>query len=87
MNPPMKTNRSPRAALALAAAALGALALSGCSSAELARVKPYEREAFAHYTMRSDRDPLARTMDEHIYFSREAATGGRGVKGSGCGCN
>ncbi|WP_415909894.1 DUF4266 domain-containing protein [Oleiharenicola sp. Vm1] len=50
-------------------------------------MKPYEREAFAHYTMRSDRDPLARTMDEHIYFSREAATGGRGVKGSGCGCN
>lgn len=82
----MKTNRFPRAALVLAAA-LGTLALSGCSSAELARVKPYEREAFAHYTMRSDRDPLASTMNEHIYFSREAATGGRGVKGSGCGCN
>ena len=81
----MKTNRFPRAAVLLLA--LAALALTGCSSTELARVKPYEREAFAHYTMRSDRDPLANTMNEHIYFSREAATGGRGVKGSGCGCN
>lgn len=86
MNFPMKTLRFPRAALVLPLAA-AALALSGCSSAELARVKPYEREALAHYTMRSDRDPLATTMNEHVYFSREAATGGRGVKGSGCGCN
>lgn len=86
MNPVMKTNRSFRLA-AVSLLAAGALALSGCSAAELARVKPYEREAFAHYTMRSDRDPLATTMNEHIYFSREAATGGRGVKGSGCGCN
>lgn len=86
MNTVMKTNRSFRPAAVLLLAT-GALVLSGCSSAELARVKPYEREAFAHYTMRGDRDPLATTMNEHIYFSREAATGGRGVKGSGCGCN
>jgi hypothetical protein len=37
--------------------------------------------------MRSDRDPLATAMSEHIYFSRETASGGRGVGGSGCGCN
>jgi hypothetical protein len=24
---------------------------------------------------------------DHIYFSREAATGGSGVGGGGCGCN
>jgi hypothetical protein len=60
---------------------------SGCSSASLVRVKPWERATLADYTMRPDRDPLHNAMAEHIYFSREAATGGRGVGGSGCGCN
>ena len=41
----------------------------------------------ADYTMNPDRDPLGASLTEHIYFSREAATGGRGVGGSGCGCN
>lgn len=83
----MKTNRFPCAVAILLSLAAGLLVLPGCASPELARVRPWEREAFAHYTMRSDRDPLATTMSEHVYFSREAATGGRGVKGSGCGCN
>jgi hypothetical protein len=26
-------------------------------------------------------------LNEHTWFSREAATGGRGVAGGGCGCN
>jgi hypothetical protein len=37
--------------------------------------------------MRPDRDPLATAMDEHVFISRETAAGGRGVGGSGCGCN
>ena len=62
---------------------LGCLVLgSGC-----AHVKPWERSALADYTMRGDRDPLSIALDEHIYFSREAASGGRGVGGGGCGCN
>jgi hypothetical protein len=61
--------------------------LSGCSSAKLVRVQPWERATLADYTMRSDRDPLHTAMSEHIYFSREASSGGRGVGGSGCGCN
>ena len=32
-------------------------------------------------------DPVAMMTDEHIYFSREAAAGGRGFSGGGCGCN
>lgn len=60
-----------------------ALALSGgCQS-----VQPWERGTFADYTMRPDRDPLHTAMSEHIHFSREASSGGRGVGGSGCGCN
>jgi hypothetical protein len=62
---------------------LSGLALvSGCTT-----VKPWERSTLADYTMRGDRDPLTIAIDEHIYFSREAASGGRGVGGGGCGCN
>ena len=39
------------------------------------------------YTMRPDRDPLSDMFAEHVYFTREAAAGGRGVGGGGCGCN
>jgi hypothetical protein len=69
--------------LTLAAGAL----CSGCAHPNLVRVKPWERATLAGYTMRADRDPLHTAMAEHIYFSRETATGGRGVGGSGCGCN
>lgn len=67
--------------LLLGLAGLAAL-LSGCTT-----VQPWERATLADYTMRPDRDPLHNAMFEHIYFSCEAATGGRGVGGSGCGCN
>jgi hypothetical protein len=50
-------------------------------------VKPWQREHLADYTMRADRDPLGVAQAEHIYFSREEASGGRGVGGGGCGCN
>ena len=55
---------------------------SGC-----ANVKPWQREHLADYTMRPDRDPLGNAMAEHIWFSREEASGGRSVGGGGCGCN
>ena len=52
-----------------------------------ANVKPWERGTLSDYTMRPDRDPLRIAQAEHIWFSREAAHGGRGVGGGGCGCN
>jgi len=58
------------------------IAVSGC-----ANVKPWQRETLADYTMRADRDPLGTAQVEHIWFSREEASGGRGVGGGGCGCN
>ncbi len=67
----------------LAAVAL----LAGCAHPALVRVQPWERATLAGYDMRPDRDPLSTVLAEHIYFSREAAAGGRGVGGSGCGCN
>jgi len=71
----------------LVALALGALLGSGCTSAALVRVKPWERATLADYTMNPARDPLHTEMTEHIFFSRETASGGRGVGGAGCGCN
>jgi hypothetical protein len=68
--------------LLLSALALGLLATTGCQ-----KVKPWQRGTLAESVMRADRDPLGVAQDEHIYFSREAASGGRGVGGGGCGCN
>ena len=61
---------------------INALLLSGCSS-----VKPWERDILADYTMRSDRDPLENMLAEHMWFSREAASGGMSIGGGCCGCN
>lgn len=63
-------------------AALGLLLMTGC-----ANVQPWQRGKLADYTMRGDRDPLMLAFLEHTWFSREAASGGRGVGGGGCGCN
>ena len=52
-----------------------------------ANVKPWERDALADYTMRPDRDPVTLTLRDHLWFSREASNGGRGIGGGGCGCN
>lgn len=72
--------KTPR--LFLAAALLCAGLVSGCK-----HVSPWERGALADPIMNPDRDPLGVMMAEHMWFSREAASGGRGVGGGGCGCN
>ena len=55
---------------------------NGCAT-----VKPWQRGSLADYTMRADRDPLAEMLADHVYFTREASSGGRSVGGGGCGCN
>lgn len=76
----MKTSKSTRIAL------FGTVALSllttGCQT-----VKPWQRGTLSDPIMRPDRDPVGLAMSEHVWFSREAAAGGRGVGGGGCGCN
>jgi hypothetical protein len=32
-------------------------------------------------------DAIDIALDEHIYFSKEASSGGRAFAGGGCGCN
>ena len=66
------------------AAAILCAALAGCSSLG---VKPWEREVLARDDMQLDANPLDTSLDDHIYFSKEGTSGGRGFGGGGCGCN
>jgi hypothetical protein len=60
------------------------LLTAGCSSLG---AKPWQREALARPDMNPDSEPLRSALDDHTYFSKEAASGGRGFGGGGCGCN
>jgi len=55
---------------------------AGCTA-----VKPWERDMLAERKMQLVPSPLQNSLDEHTYFSKEAAFGGQGVGGGGCGCN
>jgi len=65
-------------------AALSA-ALSGC--ADIGKVQPWEKGTLARPEMTFGGNALQTRNDDHIYTSREAASGGAGVGGGGCGCN
>ena len=61
-----------------------ALVSTGCV---FQQVKPWERDVLAKDKMKLVPNPVETALDEHIYFSKEAASGGQGVGGGGCGCN
>jgi hypothetical protein len=50
-----------------------------------AGIEPWERDLHARADMQADAQDAA--IDDHIYFSKEASSGGRGFAGGGCGCN
>jgi hypothetical protein len=58
--------------------------LSGCASLG---VQPWDRDLMARDEMRLDANPVDAAIDEHMYFSKEASSGGRSYAGGGCGCN
>jgi hypothetical protein len=62
------------------------LAATGCSGVQ-PWVQPYERERLADRIMAWDRDPLVTNYITHVHENREAAKGGTGSTGGGCGCN
>lgn len=64
--------------LVILASATGGLA--GCAG-----IEPWERDLHARADMQTD--PQDAAIDDHIYFSKEASSGGRGFAGGGCGCN
>lgn len=64
--------------------AAGAALIGGCSTLG---VKPWQRDVLAREDMQLNAEPLDAAIDDHMYFSKEASSGGRGFAGGGCGCN
>jgi hypothetical protein len=64
---------------------LSALALGGCGVFQ--PPQPWEKGKLAQDVMKMDKDPLEARFMSHVYFSKEASSGGDGVGGGGCGCN
>ena len=61
-----------------------ALGFEGCAWAP---PEPWEKGNLAKPEMTMGADPLDQRFVQHIYGSKENASGGYGVGGGGCGCN
>lgn len=62
--------------------AFALLLIAGCAT-----VQPWDRDLLAEKKMSFIPSPMLLAIDEHIYFSKEASTGGIDAGGGGCGCN
>lgn len=63
-------------------------ALTTLAACQNLGVQPWERDILARETMiPGEADGLDDAFDDHIYFSKEGSSGGRGFAGGGCGCN
>lgn len=58
------------------------LLLSSCAD-----VRAWERGYLAREEMAWDPDALESSLNDHIFFSKEASSGGNSAAGGGCGCN
>ncbi len=80
----MSKNSRLKMLIVTAAALLMLSLISGCASVG---VEVWERDILAKPQMQMDSHAIDRSMDDHIYFSKETSSGGRGFGGGGCGCN
>ena len=77
--------RARKRGVAVVLLAAGTVLLcTGCASIG---PRPWEKDLMARREMQLDPHPLLTAAEEHIYFSKEASSGGRGFAGGGCGCN
>jgi Domain of unknown function (DUF4266) len=65
--------------------AFAVASLQGCAS--VGKVEAFEKGYLAKEEMTFKGDILEAKFHEHIYGSKENASGGSGVGGGGCGCN
>ena len=68
--------------IALVAMIIGSACLSACTP-----VAAWERGTLAKPEMTLEPDPIEATLHNHVYFSKEASSGGNSASGGGCGCN
>jgi hypothetical protein len=73
-----------RTCLTLLAIVAPSSALTSCALLGIG-AEPWERDLHARPSMQFDR--LDDDIDDHIYFSKEASSGGRTYGSGGCGCN
>ena len=76
-----------RAVLVAALVSLSGCAHIGAQIGAQIGAKPWQRDVLARKSMQLAREPAILAFDEHTYFSKEAASGGRSFDGGGCGCN
>ena len=50
-------------------------------------VQPWQRGVLARPDMQLDTDPLATSLANQVYASKEASSGSASPAGAGCGCN
>lgn len=82
----MRRCRSQSTVRLLGALVMGG-ALCGSGGCTLLGAKPWEHDLLAERAMQVSAYPIEAGMDDHIYFSKEASSGGRSFAGGGCGCN
>ena len=58
--------------------------ISSCSSLG---VRPWQRDILSRSDMQPGGSALDNAINDHMYFSKEASSGGRSYAGGGCGCN
>ena len=51
------------------------------------QVRPWERGILAKEEMAWRTNALEGALNDHIFFSKEASSGGSNAAGGGCGCN
>ncbi len=63
------------------------LAMSSLILISCADVRAWERGYLAREEMAWEPDALEGALNDHIFFSKEASSGGNSAAGGGCGCN
>jgi len=66
---------------------LGLLLISVSLLTACSQVRPWERGYLAKKEMAWESDVLESALNDHIFFSKEASSGGNSAAGGGCGCN
>jgi Domain of unknown function (DUF4266) len=80
----MARNRMQMKHLWLLVTAGGLAMICGCTSIG---VRPWERDLLSRDEMQLNGNAVDMAIDDHLYFSKEASSGGRSYAGGGCGCN